>query len=242
MLSARAPDPLTAQRHAEKLALEFLAKLHSQDLDAAYELFPVEIRKNVSFAQFQADIDRLMFQLPGKPLKNSIEQSVENGGFLNVLVTSEFSVGTKIRNVVGFAKDSNGWKLWLYNWQPIEWPLVWPSATAIRQSASDALKAYRALHEAEQAGPLPDQLRGSITGSSPGWQLTATSIAKDHDVHRCTISATESDSAIAVELKHVVGGCKLREGSRITVNALISGIGDSQIQLDGVRYYPANGS
>ncbi len=194
----------------EKVAQELLAKLNAQDFKAAYELFPDDVRKNIGFAQFKADVDRMRFQLPGEPLKDSVEQSVANGAFLSVFVDSEFSVETRVRNVVGFAKDGNGWKLWQYNWQPVDWPLVWPSSTEARPSAADAIKAYRSLSEKDRATPLPKPFRGNITGSAPGWKLVVNSITPGEDDHRCTVDATEADSSTAVELKNVVGGCKLQ--------------------------------
>lgn len=230
-------DSVAAQHRAETVAQELLAKLNAHDFKAAYELFPDDVRKNIGFAQFKADIDRMRFQLPGEPLKDSIEQSVANGAFLSVFVTSEFSVETRVRNVVGFAKDGNGWKLWQYNWQPVDWPLVWPSSTEARLSAADAIKAYRSLSEKDRAVPLPKPFRGNITGSAPGWKLVVNSVSRGEDDHRCTVDATEADSSITVELKNVVGGCKLQEGSRVLVNALISGISNSGIQLEGVRYF-----
>ena len=155
----------------------------------------------------------MRFQLPADSLKDSIEQSVANGAFLTVFVASEFSVETRVRNVVGFAKDGNGWKLWQYNWQPVDWPLVWPSSLSAAVPA-DAIRAYRSLSEKERATPLPKPFRGNITGSAPGWKLVCDSVTRGEDDHRCSVDATEADSSTAVELKNVVGGCKLQEGSR----------------------------
>lgn len=240
MLSGGAGDSVAAQHRAETVAQEFLAKLNAQDFKAAYDLFPDDVRKNIGFAQFKADIERMRFQLPGESLKDSIEQSVANGAFLTVFVASEFSIETRVRNVVGFAKDGNGWKLWQYNWQPVDWPLVWPSSTEARPSAADTIKAYRSLSEKDRATPLPKPFRGNITGSAPGWKLVVNSVTRGEDDHRCSVDATEADSTTAVELKNVVGGCKLQEGSRVLVNALISGISNSGIQLEGVRYFTEN--
>lgn len=239
-LAATPPNLEGERERAERLAVDFVARLSAPHLGPAYDLFPVDVRKHLGFAQFQADTARLRFQLPGEPLKSSLEQSVDNGTILSVLVTSEFTVDTKVRNVVGLARAPNGWKLWQYNWQPFDWPLVWPTSTQIRQSASDAIKAYRALNKNERSSPLPDRFRGSITGSSPGWKLMVDSIRHEPDQSRCAVIATESESLTAVELKHVIGGCKLHKGARILVNAMLSAINDSRVELDGVRYFPDN--
>lgn len=233
-------DPLVARHRAERVALDFVAKLHAADVSPAYDLFPDEVKKNIGFAQFQAETHRLLFQLPGAPLRSSVEQTVDNGAMLSVLVTSEFSVGTRVRNIVGFAKAADGWKLWNYNWQPLEWPLVWPSSTETHASASEAMRAYRLLPEVERQSPLPDRFRGTITGSAPGWKVSVQSVRQEHDKSRCSVAAVDAQSSTPVQLKHVVGGCKLREGDRILVNALLLGIDDTHIELDGVRFYPDN--
>jgi hypothetical protein len=99
------------------------------------------------------------------------------------------------------------------------------------------MKAYRSLSEKDRALPLPKPFRGNVTGSAPGWKLVVNSVKTGEDDHRCTVDATETDSSTVVELKQLVGGCKLHVGGRIVVNALISGISDSGIQLEGVRYF-----
>lgn len=235
-LTERGPD----RKSAEKLAQEFLEKLHAGDFNAAYDLFPGDVKNNIGFAQFKSDIKRMLAQIPAVPLKDHVEQSVENGAFLSVMVISEFSVETKIRHVVGFSRDGNGWKLWNYNWQPIEWPLVWPASTETRQTASDAMKAYRSLDEKERKAPLPDGFRGNVTGSAPGWKLVVNATSREHDELQCTVDAADPDSSTIVHLKRVIGGCKLQGGTRILVNGILSAINESRIELDGVRYYPSN--
>lgn len=232
------PSPDVKQHAAESVALQLVSKLRAASLVPAYDLFPEDVRRNISFAQFQAETARLFFQSPGESLEDSVEQSVENGAALNVFVTSRFSPETKVRNVVGFASDANGWKLWTYNWLPVEWPLAWPSSTTIRQSASEAMKVYGGLTDSERTSPLPDRFKGNITGSTPGWRLTVASIQPEHDKYQCTIKTTEGESGTTVEMKHVIGGCKLEKGRRILVNALLSAIDPARIELEGVRYFP----
>ena len=223
---------------AQEAAKGFVAKLYSGDFNAAYELLSDDLKKNLSFAQFRDDFTRILYQAPGDPLRNSVEQVIENGGYLSVLVDSEFSVETKVRNVVTFTKGATEWKLTQYNWQPLEWPLVWPTATQIQPSAGEAMKAYGRLDSTERAEPLPSHFRGTVTGSTPGWKVVVDSTAATPDLKRCSINANDVDSPIAIKLKKVVGGCRLQSGQRIFVQAVMTGISEAGIELDDVRYFP----
>jgi hypothetical protein len=241
-VSPKAVNPIEIdqrmRRTSEEMAQSFLLNVYSRKYDAVYDALSTDITKNLSFAQAQADLNRVVFQLPSDALKHTVEQVVDSGPYLNVVILTEFSVETRVRDVVTFTKSDASPKLWRYDWQPVEWPLAWPSSTQIRQSPTDAMKAYSALSQEERVAPLPAAFRGNITGSTPGWTLVVDARTNQQAHETCDASAHESGSTIRVAMKNVVGGCKLMSGQRILVNALLSGISDTGIELTGVRFFP----
>jgi hypothetical protein len=247
-LASAGPNPVDEEVRkrtaAREVAQRFVAVVHARDFNSAYEMFPDQIKQNTTFAQFRADLIRTMSQLPMNPLKHTVEQVVDNGGYLSILFFSEFSVDTRIRDIVTFTKADTDWKLWGYSWQPVEWPLVWPASTEIQPSAAAVMKSYKALSQQERSAPLPDRFRGNITGAAPGWKLVVDSIvSQQQDEHRCGVRTVEpvgGDASVFVELKRVIGGCQLKTGQRLLVQAILSGVSDSQVELDGVRYVQAN--
>ena len=231
-------DEPAKQTAARTLAERFVKLVHARDFDKAYDMLPEQVRQNVSFAQFRADMERTIFQMPDKPLRDETKQTVPTGGFLAFLILTEFSVNTRLHNVVTFTRAGSDWTLFRYDWQPVEWPLAWPSSTEIRQTAGEAMKAFLALGPGKASGTLPEEFRGDITGSTPGWKLTVESVSAPEDQYRCGVMTRETDSSTSVELKHVLGGCKLKPGQQIVVHALIASIDSSHIGVEGVRYYP----
>ena len=90
---------------------------------------------------------------------------------------------------------------------------------------------------------MPERFRGSVSGDKPGWKLVVESVAgRSQDGYRCDVRAAESDGedSVAVDLKRVIGGCKLAAGQRVMVNGILSGVSASHIELDAVRYVQAN--
>jgi len=237
-------DPKPPMKVAMERAHRFVTVVHQRNFDGAYEMLPDQIRKNTTFAQFRDDSIRTLFQLPANPLKHTVDQVVDSGGYLNVLLFSEFSVDTRVRDVVTLAKGSAGWTLWAYNWQPVEWPLVWPASTEIQTSAAAVMKSFKALGQEERSVPLPQRFRGSITGAAPGWKLVVESVSnRSQDGHRCDVRSVESDGgedSVVVDLKRVIGGCKLEAGQRVLVHGMLSGVNASHIELDAIRYARAN--
>jgi hypothetical protein len=236
-LTPRGENSDLLKSQAQKAAMTFLGKLDSQDLNDAYELLPNELRTNIGFAQFQADMARLLFQVPSRPLRRAVEQVFDSGGFYNFVLATEFSVDTKTRDLVTFAKGEGPWKLWSYSWQPWEWPAYWPASTQTDLSAAAVMKVYDGLSPDERSIALPERFRGHITGSNPGWKLVVEG-QTNQGAYRCSVQAKELDSSIMVELKNAVGGCKLKPGQRITVFAMLSGVRDSRIELEAVRFFP----
>jgi hypothetical protein len=235
----KTPDPIEARRSAEKIASQFVDKLHSKDFSAAYDMFSSDVTRNISFSQFRSDVELELFQLPDQPEQSSLDQSIEGGGFLTVFLISRFGSEARIRSAVTFATGQNGWKLWRYDLQPVEWPFAWPTSTRVAKSPSELTGGYSNLDEGARSDPLPESLRGYITGGPPGWRVIVNSIDAVDGV-RCTINGTAADSNVSIQLARVIGGCKVHEGQTIIVNAIVTGVSASKVQLDGVRYFPAS--
>jgi hypothetical protein len=106
------------------------------------------------------------------------------------------------------------------------------------------MKSYKALGQEERSVPLPQRFRGSITGAAPGWKLVVESVSsRSQDGHRCDVRTVESDGgedSVVVDLKRVIGGCKLETGQRVLVHGMLSGVSASRIELDAIRYARAN--
>jgi len=235
------PKVVDDRSGAQEIATRLVAKIHEREFDGAYEMYAEELKRDVNFAQFRTGMLRGVFQLPTtKPLKQTFEQVRENGGALFFFFITEFGDETRIRDIVTFGKTGPNWTLRGYNWQPFEWPLTWVTPR-IRQSAAVVMKAYVDLPEEERSAYLPYSLRGSITGSMPGWSLVVESTTSQKIEHRCEVRTHEAESSIRVDLKNTIGGCALTPGQRIVVWAVLSGVSDSRVEVDQVQYFPESG-
>lgn len=230
-------DPELQKQQAQETALQFLRLIDSGDLSTAYDLFPDDIKNNVKFAQFQSDMARMLFQQPRQALKHRLEQGSDSGGYYFFVFATEFGIDASFRTIVGFNKSTEVWRLWSYNFQPVEWPLYWPSTTQIQPTAAQAMKVYASLSAEDRSAAMPKALQGHITGASPGWKLIVDAGTSKEPL-RCSVRAHEVDSATVVDLKRPLGGCNLKPGQRIIVNGMLSAVDSSRVELEGVRLFP----
>lgn len=223
---------------ARGIATQLVESAHTNNYELAYDLAPDDFKHDVTFVQFKNDMIRTMFQVPVLRAKSTFEEVREQNNLLYYVFLTEFGEDVRTRDFVGFTKKSGEWAVQAYNWQPVEWPLTWPGSTVMVPSAEAAVKSYASLTASEKAGLLPNSFKGNITGSQPGWRLVVNAVDGAAEDLKCDVRAREFQSSVAVTLKQVIGGCKLTAGQRIVVNALLSGVSESEVQLTGVRYFP----
>ncbi|HUP48974.1 MAG TPA: hypothetical protein VNA04_09330 [Thermoanaerobaculia bacterium] len=205
-----------------------LDSLYAGEYETIYAQFSGMVQQAVPFAQFRAVARRETAQLRGGPLHRKLRaQPRPEAGFLFVAFEAEFDEVARWLEGVTFVKVSDGWALYRIDVQPASW--------------ANATGTTKLLFETDPAEVIEKRGENAVAHWLPqrGWRGIMSRVIAKRAEKSCDVELRSG--SVALKARNMLGGCELSIGSTIDVVGKITSVGQGTLDLDEVRYQPADG-